>query len=120
MFKVKINVRNEIPMSESVKIDLLFVKIAPQIKKLCLAGTDGGHFGKRCFFKLSPKNREGRRSSFLRSPSKVPKTTKKLSFHENGHGIQKNDPTKCYVSYNQLHYIFNAYTLFLVYRKLQV
>ena len=66
MFKVKINVRNEIPMSELVKIDLLFVKIAPQIKKLCLAGTDGGHFGKRCFLRLSPQNREGYRSSFLR------------------------------------------------------
>ena len=38
-------------------------------------------------------------SSFLRSPSRVryqgtvPKTAEKLSFHENGHRIQKNDST---------------------------
>ena len=51
-------------MAELVKIDLLFVKIAPQIKNLCSAGTDGGHFGKRCFLGLSPKNRVGHRSSF--------------------------------------------------------
>ena len=87
MFKVKINVRNEIPMAELVKIDLLFVKIAPQMKNFCSAGTDGGHFRKRCFSGPSPQNREGHRSSFFRSPSEVPKTTKKLSFHENGHGI---------------------------------
>ena len=60
-------------MPELVKIDLLFVKIAPQIKKLCSAGTDGGHFGKRCFSRLSLQNREGHRSSFLRSPSKISK-----------------------------------------------
>ena len=35
MFKVKINVRN-VPMPVLVKIDLLFVKIAPQIKKITL------------------------------------------------------------------------------------
>ena len=93
MFKVKINVRNEIPLAELVKIDLLFVKMAPEMKKFCSAGTDGGYFRKRSFSGISPKNREGHRSSFLRSPSKVPRTTKKLSFHENGHGIQKNDPT---------------------------
>ena len=87
------NVRNEIPMAELVKIDLLFVKIAPQMTNFCLAGTDSGHFGKRCFLGLSPQNREGHRSLFLRSPSKVPKTTKKLSFRENGHGIQKNELT---------------------------
>ena len=80
-------------MAELVKIDLLFVKIAPQMKNFCSAKSDGSHFLKRCFSGLSPKNREGHRSSFLRSPSKVSKTTKKLSFHENGHGIQKNDPT---------------------------
>ena len=74
-----------------VKIDLLFVKIAPQMKNSCSFGTDGGLFGKRCFVGLSPQNRTGHRSSFLRSPSKVPETSKKLSFHENGHGIQKND-----------------------------
>ena len=94
MFKIKINVRNEIPMAELVKIDLLFVKKAPQMNDFCSAGTDGGHFGKRCFLGLSPKNGEGHRSSFLRSPSKVPKTTKKLSFHKNGQRLQKNDPTK--------------------------
>ena len=44
MFKVKLNVRNEIPMAKLVKIDLLFVKIAPQMKNFCSAGTDGGHF----------------------------------------------------------------------------
>ena len=44
MCKVKINVSNEIPMAELVKIDLLFVKIAPQKKNFCSAGTDGGHF----------------------------------------------------------------------------
>ena len=33
VLKVKINVRNGIPMPELVKIDLLFVKIALQIKK---------------------------------------------------------------------------------------
>ena len=32
MLKVKTNVRNRIPMPELVKIDLLFVKIAPQMK----------------------------------------------------------------------------------------
>ena len=78
-----------------VTIDLLFVKIAPQMKNSCSSGTDGGRFGKRCFVGLSLQNRKGHRSSFLRSPSKVPETTKKLSFHENGHGIQKNDPTIC-------------------------
>ena len=46
------------------------------------------------FWDFPPKNREGHRSSFLISPSKVPKTTKKLSFHENDYGIQKNDPTR--------------------------
>ena len=35
MFEVKINVRNEIPKPELVKIDLLFVKIAPQMKNSC-------------------------------------------------------------------------------------
>ena len=44
MFYVKINVRNEIPMAELVKIDLLFVKKAPQMKNFCSAGTGGGHF----------------------------------------------------------------------------
>ena len=66
-------------MPELVKNDLLFVKIAPQKKISCSSRTDGGHFG----------NQEGHRSTFLRSPSKVPKTTKKLSYHENGRGIQK-------------------------------
>ena len=72
MFKIEINVRNEIPMAELVKIDLLFV---------------GRLFA--VFSGLSPQYREGHRSSFLKSPYKVTKTTKKLSFHENGHGIQK-------------------------------
>ena len=54
-----------------VKIDLLFVKIAPQIKKIML---------EKGYFSGPQKN-------------KVPKITKKLSFHENGYGIQKNDPT---------------------------
>ena len=44
MFKGKLNVRNEIPMAKLGKIDLLFVKIAPQMKNFCSAGTDGGHF----------------------------------------------------------------------------
>ena len=44
MFKVKIISRNKIPMAELVKIDLLFVKIAPQMKKFCSTETDGGHF----------------------------------------------------------------------------
>ena len=55
MSKVEINLRNGIPMPELVKIDLLFVKIAPQIKHSCSTGTDGGHFGKRCFRDFSPK-----------------------------------------------------------------
>ena len=54
MLKGKINVRNEIPMAELVKIDLLFVKIAPQMKKFCSARTDGRQFGKRCFFGTFP------------------------------------------------------------------
>ena len=66
MFKIKINVRNEIPMSELVKIELLFVKIAPQMKNFCSVETDGGHFLKRCFSGLTPQNREGHRSSFFR------------------------------------------------------
>ena len=37
MFKVKINVRNEIPMAELVKIDRLFVKIAPQMPEPMVA-----------------------------------------------------------------------------------
>ena len=44
MFKVKINVRNEIPMAELVKSEILFVKIAPQMKNFCSVETDGGHF----------------------------------------------------------------------------
>ena len=59
MFKVKINVRNEIPMAELVKIDLLFVKIAPQMKNVCSARTDGRQFGKRCFSGLSPQKSRG-------------------------------------------------------------
>ena len=93
MCRGKINVRDVIPVPRLVKIDLLFVKIAPQMKNSCSSGTDGGRFGKRCFLGLSPKNREGYRSSFLRSLSKVPQTTKKLNFHENGHEIPKNDQT---------------------------
>ena len=93
MFMVKTNGKNGIPMPELVLINLLLVRIAPQKKISCSSGTDGGHFGKRCFWGLSPQNREGHRSSFLRSPFKLPKTTKKLSFHKNGHGIQKNDLT---------------------------
>ena len=58
-----------------------------------MSGTEGGYFGKRCCLELFPENREKHRSSFLRSPSKLPNTSKKLRFHENSHGIQKNDPT---------------------------
>ena len=54
-------------MPALVKIDPLFVKIAPQMKNSCSSGTINYH--------------------------KLPKTTKQLSFRENGHGIQKNDQT---------------------------
>ena len=53
----------------------------------------GGHFEKRRFLTLSPKNREGHNCLFSRASSKVPKTTKKLKFVSNGHGIQGYDPT---------------------------
>ena len=91
--KVKINVNNGIPMPELVKIDLLFH----------VHETDGGHFGNR-FFLLSLQYRERHSSSFLRQLSKVglPKTPEKLSFHQNGHGIQKNDPTKTQVILTQI------------------
>ena len=89
---LKTSVKNGMPMPELVKIDLLFVKVAPRKKISCLSATDGGHFGKRCFLGLSPR---GHRSSFLRSQSELNlKTTKKLRFYENRHGIQKND-NKC-------------------------
>ena len=32
----------------------------------------------------------------------LPKTPEKLSFHQNGHGIQKNDPTKTQVILTQI------------------
>ena len=90
------NVNIGILMPELVKNYLLFVKISSQKKISCSAGTDGGHFGKRCFMcpcpPPPPLNLEGHRSLFLRSPCKLHKTTRKLSFHENGRGTQENDP----------------------------
>ena len=91
--KVENNVTNEFPITKLVRNDLLIVKITPQIKKLEFPERESRHFEKRRFLTLSPKNREGPNCLFSRTSSKVPKTTKKLKFVSNGHGIQEYDPT---------------------------
>ena len=91
--KVENNVTNEFPIAKLVRNDLLIVKITPQIKKLEFPESESRHFEKQCFLRLSPKIREGPNCLFSRASSKVPKTTKKLKFVSNGHGIQGYDPT---------------------------
>ena len=59
MFEVKINVRNEIPMPELVKIDLLFVKIAPQMKNPCWPEPMAPFFENAVFRDFPPKIERG-------------------------------------------------------------
>ena len=77
-------------MQELDKFDLLVVKIAPQIKIHARPESMEAILENAVFWGFSPQNREGHRSYFLRSPSKLPEPTKKLSFHENGHGTIMN------------------------------
>ena len=79
-------------MPELVKIDLFFVKIASQIKKYVRSEPTAAILEITVFRKFPQKIREGHTSSFLRLPSKVHKTTEKLSFHQNDHRIQKKLP----------------------------
>ena len=54
--KVKINAGNGFFMPKLVRNDPLFVKIAPHIQISNLSESDIGHFEKRRFSGLSPKN----------------------------------------------------------------
>ena len=91
--KVKNSYLNEFLIPKLVKNDLLFVKIAPQIKKLKFLVSDGCHFEKRLFLRLSTKNLEGHYRLFSKASSNVPKTTNKHFYIKNGHRIIVYDQT---------------------------
>ena len=91
--KVKNSYLYEFPMLKLVKNDLLFVKIAPQIKKVKFLVSDCRYFEKRSFSRLSTKNLEGHYRLFSKASSNVPKTTIKHFYIKNGHGIIVYDQT---------------------------
>ena len=58
-------------MLKLVKNDLLFVKIAPQIKKVKFLVSDCRYFEKRRFSRFLTKNGEGHYRLFLKASSNI-------------------------------------------------